>query len=239
MPISVLDLFTIGIGPSSSHSVGPMRAAKQFVDELGASNQLETCERIEVTLFGSLALTGKGHGSDKAVLLGLMGETPDRINVDTIDARIAEVRDSKTLMLQGTHSISFDESTDLVFDRKTKCKVHPNQMQFLAFDDAGNVLAEETCYSVGGGFVLTAAEVEAAKQPSTDQPDPRPYPFHSGAELLGRAKESQLPVSGVVLANELSQRSLDELREGVLKRCKQCRTVWNGAAKTKEPYLVA
>ncbi|WP_425395321.1 L-serine ammonia-lyase [Aeoliella sp.] len=219
--ISILDFFTIGIGPSSSHSVGPMRAAKSFVDRLIEQQLLDRVDRIAVTLYGSLALTGRGHGTDKAVLLGLMAETPDGVDVDTIDGRVAEIETSEQLSLAGSHTIKFRPKTDLKFDRKTKCKVHPNQLRLVACDDQGEVLAEDVVYSVGGGFVLTAADIEAAQAAEASgelPPDCRPYPFRTGEQLHTRTKETGLPISGVVLANELAMRSEEEFRSGVLRR---------------------
>ncbi|WP_442483103.1 L-serine ammonia-lyase [Aeoliella sp. SH292] len=218
---SILDFFTIGIGPSSSHSVGPMRAAKSFVDQLREHDQLSQTARVKVTLYGSLALTGKGHGTDKAVLLGLMGETPDGVDVDSIDKRIAEIDETHRLNLGGERAIEFDHENDLKFDRKTKCKVHPNQMKLVAYDAEGETLAEQVVYSVGGGFVLTAADVEAikaAKAAGLKRPDDRPYPFRTGADLLARTQETGLPISGVVRLNEIARRPEPEFRSEVLKR---------------------
>ncbi|MCO6042938.1 L-serine ammonia-lyase [Aeoliella sp. ICT_H6.2] len=219
--ISILDFFTIGIGPSSSHSVGPMRAAKTFVDRLVERELLERVARLEVTLYGSLALTGKGHGTDKAVLLGLLGETPDGVDVDTIDARIAQIETDKRLTLAGTHAIDFRPQKDLKFDRKTKCKVHPNQLRLVAIDAEGEQLAEDVVYSVGGGFVLTAADIQAAQEVEASgkvPPDSRPYPFRTGAELLARTKETGTSISEVVQANERVSRNEEEFRAEVLKR---------------------
>lgn len=214
---SVLDFFTIGIGPSSSHSVGPMRAAKAFVDRLARENRLAQVDRVEVTLYGSLALTGKGHGTDRAVLLGLLGETPEDVKLETIAERVAQIERDGRLALGGSDAIGFDVQRDLVFDRKTKCDLHPNQMRIVASGAAGQTLCEQVVYSVGGGFVLTADDIRQSK--SGEQPaDERPYPFHSGAELLQRSREAQLPISELVRANELALRTDDELRQAILRR---------------------
>ncbi|MGI9457790.1 MAG: L-serine ammonia-lyase, partial [Aeoliella sp.] len=212
-----LDLFTIGIGPSSSHSVGPMRAAKRFVDDLFNNGQLEACARVETTLYGSLALTGRGHGTDKAVMLGLMGKMPDGVDVDSIDSCVADVRDKRELLLAGLQSIRFVERDDLIFDRKTKCEVHPNQMRFVAFDGTGAEIAGEKCYSIGGGFVLTEADIAVDEQEAGDTDD-RPYPFRTGADLQNMTGEAGLSISGIVLANERATLTEHELREGVLRR---------------------
>ncbi len=215
---SILDFFTIGIGPSSSHCVGPMRAAKAFVDRLAERGELKEVARVEVKLYGSLALTGKGHGTDKAVLLGLMGETPGGVDVDSIASRVKKLAEAKQVMLGGVQETAFDTDHDLVFDRKTKCTVHPNQMRLVAYDTAGELLVEDIVYSVGGGFVLTATDIEAGKQAKRSLADPRPYPFHSGAELLRQTQETGLPVSGVVRGNELVSRTEADFRAEVASR---------------------
>ncbi|QDU58990.1 L-serine ammonia-lyase [Aeoliella mucimassa] len=216
--LSILDFFTIGIGPSSSHSVGPMRAAKSFVDHLTAAGVLERVEQVEVTLYGSLALTGKGHGTDKAVMLGLAGETPDGVDVDSIEPKLAAVASSKQLHLGGTRLLAFNPEKQLKFDRKTKCRVHPNQMRLVAHDAAGTLLAEEVVYSVGGGFVLTAADIEAAQVDSSPVADDRPFPFRTGVELFEHCQSEGSSVSRIVMANELHTRSEAELRDGVMQR---------------------
>lgn len=216
---SILDFFNIGIGPSSSHSVGPMRAAKSFVDRLVDHGQLGLVSRVQVTLYGSLALTGKGHGTDRAVILGLMGETPDGVDVDSIESRIELIESSQQIILAGKSRIGFHPERDLVFDRKTKCRVHPNQMQLIALDDVSDPLAEQIVYSVGGGFVLTAEDIEAAEQQKERASiDDRPYPFRTGAELEAQTAAAGLPISGVVLANEVAARSEQQLRKEVLRR---------------------
>lgn len=216
---SIIDFFNIGIGPSSSHSVGPMRAAKSFVDQLIDNHQLSKVGRMQVTLYGSLALTGKGHGTDKAVLLGLMGESPDKVDVDSIEDRVTQVETSKQIALSGQQRIEFEPDRDLVFDRKTKCSVHPNQMQLLTFDTSGAELAKQVVYSVGGGFVLTAQDIADREQQAEQAvDDSRPYPFRTGAELEARTAETGRSISEVVLANEQSFRPEQQLREEVLRR---------------------
>ncbi|PWW62694.1 L-serine ammonia-lyase [Actinokineospora spheciospongiae] len=214
MAVSVFDLFSIGIGPSSSHTVGPMRAALIFADGLRAAGLLDRVARVRAELFGSLGATGHGHGSDKAVLLGLEGERPEDIDTDAVPTRVAAIRATAGLRLLGTHPIAFTEDTDLVMHRRKALPLHPNGMTFTAFDAAGERLAERTYYSVGGGFVL---DQEAADGPviSADT-TPVPYPFRTGADLLAHCAAHGLTVAGVMLANELVWRTEAEVRAGLL-----------------------
>lgn len=188
MAVSAFDLFKIGIGPSSSHTVGPMRAARLFVNRLSNENLLSATARVKVELFGSLGATGKGHGSDKAVLLGLSGYEPDTVDVDAVPRYLSEMRESKTLGLLNTQSISFDEKTDLVFNRRDTLPLHPNGMRFSAWRADGCELLCRIYYSVGGGFVVSAelADDGAAKKRIAPDTTILPYPFHNGDELLAR-----------------------------------------------------
>ncbi len=154
MSLSVLDLYTIGIGPSSSHTVGPMRAACRFVARLAEAGALEKTTSVESHLYGSLALTGKGHGTDKAVLLGLEGETPEAVAVDEIPSRIEAIRTGHRLRLGGTHQIDFDEPSQLLFHRTESLPMHPNGLMFIARDAHGAELLSRVYYSIGGGFVV-------------------------------------------------------------------------------------
>ncbi|GAB3157137.1 L-serine ammonia-lyase [Amycolatopsis stemonae] len=212
MAISVFDLFSIGIGPSSSHTVGPMRAARTFVDGLG--DDLGRTARVQAELFGSLGATGFGHGSDKAVLLGLSGDRPEEIDTDTVPGRIAAIRESGRLLLGGTHEIAFDEDNDLTMHRRKSLPAHPNGMVFRAFDASGGLLRERTYYSVGGGFVRD--ESYETDTVFVEDSTPVPYPFRTGADLLGHCAETGLPISEIMLANELSWRSREEVRDGLL-----------------------
>jgi len=212
MAISVFDLFSIGIGPSSSHTVGPMRAALTFVDGLG--DDLARTSRVQAELFGSLGATGFGHGSDKAVLLGLSGERPEEIDTDTVPGRISSIRDSGRLLLAGTHEIAFDEDNDLTMHRRKSLPAHPNGMVFRAFDASGALLRERTYYSVGGGFVRD--ESYETDTVFVEDSTPVPYPFRTGADLLEHCASTGLPISEIMLANELSWRSRDEVRAGLL-----------------------
>jgi L-serine dehydratase len=214
MAISVFDLFSIGIGPSSSHTVGPMRAARTFVDGLAADNVLISTTRVRAELFGSLGATGHGHGSDKAVLLGLSGERPESIDTDTVAGKVATIREAGRLSLRGEHEIAFDEDTDLTMHRRKSLPAHPNGMTFCAFDAAGEVVRERTYYSVGGGFVRdeTYENEPAIVEDST----PLPYPFRTGNDLLAHCRETGLPISEIMMLNELSWRTREEVRQGLL-----------------------
>ncbi len=175
MAISVFELFTIGIGPSSSHTVGPMKAAYRFASDLRARDLLTPTTAIKTELYGSLGATGKGHGSDKAVILGLQGETPEKVDTDDIAARLDAIRASGFLSVLGEHPITFNEKRHLVMHRRKSLPFHPNGMRFTALADGGEVLATAVYYSVGGGFVVD----EAATDGSWLRPDttPQAYPF--------------------------------------------------------------
>ncbi|MCI0491453.1 MAG: L-serine ammonia-lyase [Planctomycetes bacterium] len=216
MAVSVLDLFTIGIGPSSSHSIGPMRAARRFVEKLRAQGVLDQCTGVQVRLYGSLALTGKGHGTDKALLLGLEGATPEEIDPDEVELRVASIRESRRLTLVNGPTIPFDEEAQLLFLRKESLPQHPNGMRFTAYDAAGNLLLETTCFSIGGGFVVDEMDA-AADQLSPDETE-LPYPYRTGDDLLRMAAASGLSVSEMTLVNERCWRSEADIRAGLLKR---------------------
>jgi L-serine dehydratase len=216
MAISVFDLFTIGIGPSSSHSIGPMRAARRFVERLRSDGLLEQTATVEVRLYGSLALTGKGHGTDRAILLGLEGAMPERIDPDDVGPRIEAIRETGRITLNGEHAIAFDESAHLHFLRKESLPQHPNGMRFTARDSGGNVLLEYTCFSIGGGFVVDEADADKDKF-SADE-TLLPYPYRRGDDLLKMAAESGLSVGEMTLANERAWRSDTDIRAGLLER---------------------
>ena len=214
MAISVFDLFSIGIGPSSSHTVGPMRAARTFAAGLETDGLLNSVAQVRGELFGSLGATGHGHGSDRAVILGLEGETPETVDTTTVAERVAAVRSSGRLLLLGKQDVAFGED-DLVLHRRQSLPYHPNGMTFAAFAADGSVLRERTYYSVGGGFVVDEAAA-GADRIKPDDTEVR-YPFTTGAELLTRCAESGLPISGVMMTNELSWRNEDEVRAGLLR----------------------
>lgn len=215
MTVSALELFTIGIGPSSSHTVGPMRAARRFAVRLRDAGTLDTTASVHCDLYGSLGATGRGHGTDRAVLLGLEGEAPETVDPASIPARVAAIRAAGLVTLLGEHPVAFDEREHLRFHRRETLPDHPNGMRFDAVDAAGAVLAEATYYSVGGGFVVDPA---AGAPRVVPDPTPVPHPFRTGAELLDRTRETGLPVSGVMLANEVALHGDAEVvRAGLLR----------------------
>ncbi|UQA57235.1 L-serine ammonia-lyase [Polyangium aurulentum] len=214
MAISIFDLFKIGIGPSSSHTVGPMRAARTFALGLEKGGLFERTATVKAELFGSLGATGRGHGSDKAVILGLLGETPDGVDVDRVGELVDAVRRTGRLRLLGYRDIAFAMPSSLLFLRRSLPQ-HPNGMRFSALDAEGRELHARVYYSVGGGFVVDEVAAEAGES----GPDPirLPHPFRSGAELLARTAEARLPMSGVMLANEGVFRAESETREGLMR----------------------
>jgi len=214
MAISVFDLFNIGIGPSSSHTVGPMRAARRFLQHLSEAGTLDEVDRVTVELYGSLGATGKGHGSDTAVLLGLLGEDPETVDVPSIPERVAAIRQQRRLALLGTREIGFDPDTDLSFHRRRSLPRHPNGMRFLALAGDGNILDERIYYSVGGGFVVD--ETAAGADRIVEDRTPLPYPFTSAAELLGLCARHGLSISALMLANEQVWRTEADIRQRLL-----------------------
>jgi L-serine dehydratase len=201
MAVSVFDIFKIGIGPSSSHTVGPMRAAARFGERWLLERQLlKDLVRIRVELFGSLAHTGRGHGTDKAILLGLEGQWPNLIDPDIMEPRLRAIRESKKLMVLGTHEINFDEKYDLAFNKRQKLPYHSNGMRFSAYGANEHVLATRDYYSVGGGFVVN--QDEAAEDKIVPDRTEQPYPFASGDELLEICKSENLTIAQVMRANE-------------------------------------
>jgi L-serine dehydratase len=215
MAVSVFELFKIGIGPSSSHTVGPMLAAHTFVQRLDASGSLNQVHRLQVTLFGSLAFTGRGHGTDKAVILGLSGQLPDQIDPDLIEEILQKIQDEAQIQLSGTCKIAFLEKTDLVFNKRKKLPYHSNGMRFSAFDQNRSLLLEREYYSVGGGFVVSPDE--AASDKIVKDETPLPYEFSSGNELLGLCARHKLRISDIMLANEQVWREVKEVRRELLK----------------------
>jgi L-serine dehydratase len=212
--ISTFDLFKIGIGPSSSHTVGPMRAATTFVEGLKADGLLALTANVRAELFGSLGATGHGHGSDKAVMLGLAGEAPESIDTDSVEERAAVVRSTHRLDLAGVHPIDFDPDRDLVLHRRRTLPYHPNGMTFFGYDAEGRELAQRTYYSVGGGFVVdeNAAGADRIKVDDT----PVTYPFTTGVDLLAHTSATGLGISDIMLANELAWRPESDVRSGLL-----------------------
>ena len=214
MPLSAFDLYSVGIGPSSSHTVGPMRAAKRFVDGLLDDASLQAVARVRSELFGSLGATGHGHGSEKAVLLGLEGEDPATVDTDSTELRVAAIREHGKLTLGGHHVVAFAGQDDLVLHRRRSLPAHPNGMTFTAYDHQGEVLRERTYYSVGGGFVVDETAV-GADRVVLDRTEVR-HPFDTAGDLLEICSAEGLSISDVMMANELSWRTEEEVRSGLL-----------------------
>ncbi len=202
MTVSLFELFKIGIGPSSSHTVGPMLAARRFIDEVISEKLLERCDSIYAETFGSLALTGLGHGTDKAILLGLSGYQPHIIDPDQAEQVVRQIKEKSQLSVYEKTTIRFNLDKDLVFHRRKRLPFHSNGMQFSAFDENKNLLAQNIYYSVGGGFVLSEKEAEQASTQETTELRTVPYPFSSGRELLATGKSANLSIAEIVLANE-------------------------------------
>ncbi|MGY0505918.1 L-serine ammonia-lyase [Luteimonas sp. e5] len=214
MSVSVFDLYKIGIGPSSSHTVGPMRAAARFAEHhLQEAGKLEQVTRIRAEVYGSLALTGRGHGTDKALMMGLEGHWPNRIDPDIIPEALERIRGSGRIRLLGTHEIEFSEKSDLVMNKRQKLPFHTNGMRFTAYDADGEVLATRDYYSVGGGFVVN--QDEAAEDRIVADTTPLAHPFSSGDELLARSRETGLSIAQLMLHNEAAWRSEAETLEGL------------------------
>jgi L-serine dehydratase len=215
MTISVFDLFTVGIGPSSSHTVGPMRAACAFASSLRSEGALEDVVAVRCELFGSLGATGHGHGSVTAVVLGLEGEQPDLVDPRAAAPRVEAIRRGGRLRLAGEHPIVFSVDDDVVLHRRRRLAFHSNGMLFLAFGADGSELRRREYYSVGGGFVLD--QDEAGNPVIAEDRTLVRYPFRTGEELLARTRETGLRISDVMLANELAWRSESEVRAGLLQ----------------------
>ncbi|MBZ6212028.1 L-serine ammonia-lyase [Streptomyces olivaceus] len=215
MAISVFDLFSIGIGPSSSHTVGPMRAARMFASRLRGEELLASVTSVRAELYGSLGATGHGHGTPKAVLLGLEGDSPRTVDVETADARVEAITSSGRLSLLGEHEIAFSYDDDLVLHRRKALPYHANGMTLWAYDAQGSEVLTKTYYSVGGGFVVDEDAVGADRIVLDDTV--LKYPFRTGDELLRLTRETGLSVSALMLENERAWRDEDEIREGLLE----------------------
>jgi L-serine dehydratase len=207
-PVSLLDLFKIGIGPSSSHTIGPMRAAADFCAGLGRL----PVARLSATAYGSLAWTGIGHATDRALMLGLAGFAPDSIDPDAAEAALQRIRATGRLLLPRGTEVAFDPVGDVIFDRETQFARHSNAMRFVAYDRAGAVLAEKLCFSIGGGFVVTEGESEAAQEMR-----PVPYPYASAADMLRQAADAGLSIAQLALANEAARRPAAEVRAYIVR----------------------
>ncbi|MEU4603860.1 L-serine ammonia-lyase [Kribbella sp. NPDC023972] len=214
MALSAFDLYSVGIGPSSSHTVGPMRAAKRFADGLAETGRLSEVRSLRAELFGSLGATGHGHGSPKAVVLGLEGEDPATTDTERADARIDEIRAGGSLLLAGSTPVRFDVDNDLIMHRRKSLPVHPNGMTFAAFGEAGAEITRHTYYSVGGGFVVDESATGADRVVVDDTQVK--FGFSSGEELLEICAREGMSISDVMLANEQAWRTEAEIRAGML-----------------------
>jgi L-serine dehydratase len=219
MAVSVFDLFKIGIGPSSSHTVGPMRAARLFTLRLAHDGLLAHTRRVQSQLYGSLGATGKGHGSDKAVLLGLAGHEPDTVDVEAIPALLEAIRKHGRLVLHSGHEIAFDEQADLHFHRRETLPFHANGLRFIAFDTAGTELANRCYYSVGGGFVVSDEVAADGSKQKVIAPDTTllAHPFHSGDDLLALSTSTGKSIAQLMRDNEQHWRSDAEIDAGLLR----------------------
>jgi L-serine dehydratase len=210
--ISIFDLFKIGIGPSSSHTVGPMRAARLFLNSLAEKKLLDRVAQVTVDLYGSLALTGRGHGTDRAILLGLLGHKPEEVDPAEIEHELAAVRASRSISLLGRHSIQFDPDQHLLFHVMEVLPKHSNGMRFTAYDAAGNTIDQEIYYSIGGGFVLKDGEEGHAGSHAAV-----PFPFENGEDLLVMGQRHNKTIAEMVFANERCRRSEEEIRDQISK----------------------
>jgi len=213
--LSVFDIFKIGIGPSSSHTMGPMTAAFRFLELLRAERSQESMAQLRVTLHGSLAFTGRGHATDRAVALGLLGWTPADIDLDAAERGLSALADERILRVSGLPSLAFDPAADVLFDYGPPLPGHPNGLIFAALDDAGDVVVTETYYSIGGGFVLTAEARGALETVDVAEPLGVPYPFENAAAMLAMARESGLTIAAMKRANEICVRTPDEVERGI------------------------
>lgn len=211
--ISIFDLFSIGVGPSSSHTVGPMRAAYGFVEQLKSQNTFDKVSRLTVEVFGSLAFTGIGHGTEKALLMGLEGELPETVNPDAIDARVEAIRVQRELKLSGTKTITFNIEKDLIFNYDDLLPRHSNGMRFIAYDESNAILFQDNYYSIGGGFIITDIENLSDQHTGADQ---EPFPFDTAEQLLHHCEKEQKTIAEIMWMNETAVRSEKEVRSGIL-----------------------
>lgn len=214
MAISLFDLFKVGIGPSSSHTVGPMVAAYQFVHFLEDEQILPQVKRVMCELYGSLGATGKGHGTGKAVLMGLEGELPDSIDPDSVDPRVDAIESELQISLNAKYQVAFEPATDLIYHRIDRLDFHANGMTLRAYDDAQNLICEKTYYSVGGGFIIN--ENDAGEVELVEDDTKLTYDFHSSEELLKLCKEHDLTIAQIMMENEKAWRSEEQIKTDIL-----------------------
>ena len=215
MSLSIFDLFKVGIGPSSSHTVGPMIAANRFIDNLKANQYFAQVARVKANLYGSLAMTGKGHSTDIAVMLGLLGEKVDKVNPDNVEQFIQQIQRDKQLNLAGEKRVKFDPETDLVMNFGESLKQHPNGMRLTAYDSAGIILLNDVYFSVVGGFVLSLDEISKTGE-TVDLGFVEPYPFNTAKELVDSAAKAGISIADLVLANEAVRPNSEDIRQRVL-----------------------
>ena len=213
MHFGVFDLFKIGVGPSSSHTVGPMKAARLFLERVDEEHGLSSVHAIRAEAYGSLALTGSGHATDKAILWGLEGVEPETADPDALQGRIERIEREQTLKLLDRHEIAFDRKSDLVFKGETRLPFHSNAMKFIAFDSSHKVLREEIWYSIGGGFVIN--EAEAGRNSAAEALRGEPYRFNTCDELMAIGDREGLSIPDIMLANETAFRTEDEVRQRI------------------------
>ncbi|AXT40347.1 L-serine ammonia-lyase [Alteromonas sp. BL110] len=225
--ISVFDMFSVGIGPSSSHTVGPMKAGAEFVSELAQDTALfDSVDSVKVELFGSLGQTGIGHGTGKAVILGLLGEIPDVVDVDTIDSKLEEIRNSELLCLNGQKQVHFPNKNAIVFHRRKTLPKHANALTFYAYSES-ELVREQTYYSIGGGFIIKDEDFDATKAHAASLQASVPFPFKTAEELLALCKNNGLSISSLMLRNETTFRPKHEVKQQlhhiwlVMKACIQ------------------
>jgi L-serine dehydratase len=231
MAISVFDLFSIGIGPSSSHTVGPMRAAQKFVQGLKQDNLLGEVAKVKADLYGSLGATGKGHGSDKAVMLGLEGELPESVDTGSVESRLESIRSSGQLNLFGEHPVRFDEKKQLVMHRRQTLPFHSNGMTFCASNAKDEELRRATFYSVGGGFIVD--ESAQGSDRIVEDDTKLPYPFLSAVDLLIHCANHDMSISDLMMENEKTWRSEEEIRHGLLEIWKVMRSCVNNGCRNE------
>ncbi|KTD61624.1 L-serine ammonia-lyase [Legionella spiritensis] len=212
MSISIFDLFSIGIGPSSSHTVGPMYAANAFVQLLEDKNLLNQVVRIRIEVYGSLALTGKGHGTDKAILNGLEGKKPETVDPESMVPRMREIIAAQKINLNGKKDIAFDDTRDFLFLQKELLPRHSNGMRYTAYDEQKQILAAQVYYSIGGGFITTEEDFDK----TTEDTNAPPYPFSSAFELISLCKENRLTIAELMMVNELTWRTKNAIHEEIL-----------------------
>lgn len=217
MPISVFDLYSIGIGPSSSHTVGPMRAALKFIQDAEKKDIFDKIVSIKIDLYGSLALTGKGHGTDLAILLGVEGYTPAGIDPNQVDALIATIRESGTISLLGKKTISFNENQELIFHRDKQLPYHPNGMRFTVYDEAKRELYQDVLYSIGGGFIIDHENTKEGGQGGfSPEKMPPPYLFDTFKQLFIHCTNQKMSIAEIIMENEKTWRSESEVKLGLL-----------------------